>query len=92
MGALLTGCFAAAIIEIMFCLENVCTSLGRLILLSEQVSRAILMFVLWSLALVVCNYLLFFSSPPTTRAFLSSGDDGGEWHSVFTHTRNRSSC
>lgn len=55
--------------------------------MSEQVSRAILMFVLWSLALVVCNYLLFFSSPPTTRAFLSSGDDGGEWHCFYPYQK-----
>lgn len=45
------------------------------------------MFVLWSLALVVSNYLLFFSSPPTTRAFLSSGDDGGEWHCFYPYQK-----
>lgn len=90
-GALLTRYPTAAVTEIMFCVRKMYEPPWEGFL-SEQVSRAILMFVLCSLALVVCNYLLCFFSLPTTRAFLSSADDGGEWHSVFTHTRNRSSC
>lgn len=46
--------------DYVFCVWN---ALERLVLLSEPINRAILMFVVWSLMLVMCNFYLIFSLP-----------------------------